>query len=157
MQGGVPALSYSFVNLAFTYAIHFFFLCDQNTGKVSLWPSYVHSFSSRRKRIDEEKGGRPKLPFLWECPSLLNGRNSLRSNKTPIFNAMPPILIVRQAAQPVIPVTGRLGSKCEQLRMNVCWKTMYHSIHHSYVLAIFLHVSFFIITHNEVILPIALA
>ena len=85
-------------------------------------PSSIHSFSYRRKRTNQEKGGRPKLPFLWECLSLLNGRNSLRSNKTPIFNAMPPILIVRQAAQPVIPVTGRLGSKCKQLRIRVCWE-----------------------------------
>ena len=60
-------------------------------------PSIIHSFSYRRKRTNQEKGGRPKLPFLWECLSWLNGRNSLRSNKTPIFNAMPSILIVRQS------------------------------------------------------------
>ena len=57
---------------------------------VSLWPSVIHSFSYRRKRTNQEKGGRPKLPFLWECPSLLNGRNSLRSNKRPFFTKCHP-------------------------------------------------------------------
>ena len=85
-------------------------------------PSSIPSFSCRRKRRNQEKGGRPKLPFLWECLSWLNGRNSLRSNKTPIFYAMPFILIVRQAAQPVIPVTGRLENKYKQLQMSICWK-----------------------------------
>ena len=33
---------------------------------------------------------------------------------------------------------------------------MYHLIHYSYMLAIFLYVSFFIIVHDEVIQPIAL-
>ena len=59
--------------------------------------------------------------------------------QTPIFNAMPSILIVRQAAQPVIPVTGRFVSKCKQLRIRVCWKINYHLIQYSYVLAIFLY------------------
>ena len=98
MPGSIPAPSpipIFLVNLPFTSAYILFLSVRPESREESLWPSYVHSFSCRRKRIDEEKGGRPKLPFLWECPSLLNGRNSLRSNKTPIFNAMPSILIVR--------------------------------------------------------------
>ena len=59
--------------------------------------------------------------------------------QTPIFDAMPFILIVRQAAQPVIPVTGRLGSKYKQLRIRVYWKINYHLLQYSYVLAIFLY------------------
>ena len=87
-----------------------------------LCPSYIYSFSSRRKRIDEEKGGRPKLPFLWECLSGLNGRNSLRSNKRPFLTPCHSFSLCGNAAQPVIPVTGRLGNKYKQLQIRVCWK-----------------------------------
>ena len=131
-QGRFPTYphihSFSGKRIFLHMVMYFFFLRGQKVGKIPYIPSPIHSFSCRRKRIDEEKGGRPELPFLWEYLSLLNGRNSLRSNKTPIFNAMPPILIVRQAAQPVIPITGRFESKYEKLQMGICWKNMYHSI-----------------------------
>ena len=107
--------------------------------------SNVHSFSYRRKRTNQEKGGRPKLPFLWECLSWLNGRNSLRSNKRPFLTPCHSFSLCGKAAQPVIPVTGRLAGKCKQLWIVVCWKTICHSIHYSYMLVIFLHVSFLLL------------
>ena len=41
----------------------FSFCATRIPGRIPA-PSPIHSFSSRRKRTNQEKGGRPKLPFL---------------------------------------------------------------------------------------------
>ena len=99
----------------------FSFCADRIPGRFPT-PSYIHSFSCRRKRTNQEKGGRPKLPFLWECLSWLNGRNSLRSDKRPFLTPCHSFSLCGHAAQPVIPVTGRFESKCEQLQIAIYWE-----------------------------------
>ena len=134
-----------FCKLAIYIGVYTFSFCaNRMPGRLPA-PSHVHSFSCRRKRTNQEKGGRPKLPFLWECLSWLNGRNSLRSNKRPFLTPCHSFSLCGKAAQPVIPVTGRLAGKCKQLWIVVCWKTICHSIHYSYMLVIFLHVSFLLL------------
>ena len=67
------------------------------------------------KKNESRKRQPPETPIPLRMSVIAKWAKLALLKQTPIFNAMPPILIVRQAAQPVIPVTGRLGSKCEQL------------------------------------------
>ena len=50
------------------------------------------------------------------------GETRFAQTKRPFLTQCHPFSLCGQAAQPVIPVTGRLGNKCKQLRMKVCWK-----------------------------------
>ncbi len=167
-----PCDPFFLVNLPFTYAINFFFLCGQNAGtypdtleysfffvppkkrgniprdcipfpifscKLAVYIDvYTFSFCVDRmprrfpntlcysfffvppKKNESRKRRPPETPIPLRMPVMAKWAKLAALKQTPIFNAMPFILIVRQAAQPVIPVTGRLGNKCKQLQIRIC-------------------------------------
>ena len=118
--------------------MYFFFLCGQNAGKGSLHSRMFILFRTAEKertKISREpkslisceslrhrKRRPPETPIPLRMPVMAKWAKLATLRQTPIFNAMPFILIVRRAAQPVILVTGRLESKCKQLRIRVCWE-----------------------------------
>ena len=55
MPGSVPAPSYDFVNVLFTYAMYFFFLRGQ------------------KEKYQKERSRRPELPLPCQPKGLLNG------------------------------------------------------------------------------------
>ena len=61
-RGRIPAPSDNSVNLPFTYAIYFFFLCDQNTGTYPCTLTYSFFFEPPKKN-ESRKRRPPETPI----------------------------------------------------------------------------------------------
>ncbi len=99
-RGHIPRdyipFAHFFVNVLFTYAMYFFFLHGQNAGTYPDTLEYSFFFVPPKKN-ESRKRRPPETPIPLRMPVMAKWAKLASLRQTPIFYAMPFILIVRQS------------------------------------------------------------